>query len=111
MAAKDESTSAILIVGSRYFLARGVEGLQEIYRVRVAETEDAALRYLNYMKFDLVVIENCVPQHIISAITEAIPAETLIHFVENLVRPDRLASHSQIPFSKDCRCSWLIDGS
>ncbi len=94
MPGKEKPIPTILIVASSYSVLTGAaaDKLSQVYRVRIAETQDTALGYLRCMKFDLVVIEDGLSKDIVPAITEAAPPETTTYFPRQSVKTQTIVS-------------------
>jgi hypothetical protein len=78
----EQSVPTILFVGASHSLLTGsaADRLSQLYRVRVAETPDTAVRYLRCMRFDLVVIKPNVSYSIVSAISKVVSPDTATYF-------------------------------
>jgi hypothetical protein len=82
MPLEEKSVPTILFVGASYSLLTGsaADKLSQLYRVRLAETQETAVRYLRCMKFDLVVIKPNVSHGVVSAISKVVSPDTATYF-------------------------------
>jgi hypothetical protein len=82
MPLEEKSVPTILFVGASYSLLTGsaADKLSQLYRVRLAETQETAVGYLRCMKFDLVVIKPNVSHGVVSAISKVVSPDTATYF-------------------------------